>query len=177
MERLTGDKNVQDMGMVELAYNSCYAKDGKARYRDYDIDIDARQLAIELLERYAGIPNEFTCDDDFDEAIIGYMSYGIENIEGLIAVFYRNLWAIADLRERLKRYEDTGLTPEKIVEMDKMYQELGKEVMELRKRNLKREIVHKYGAVWCPNCDEYVETYYDYCPYCGQALVKERDNG
>lgn len=50
--------------------------------------------------------NEFKCDDDFDEAMIGYMSYGIENIEGLIAVFYRNLCAMADLRERLKRYED-----------------------------------------------------------------------
>ena len=50
--------------------------------------------------------NEFKCDDDFDEAMIGYMSYGIENIEGLIAVFYRNLCAMADLRGRLKRYED-----------------------------------------------------------------------
>ena len=106
MDRLTSDKDVKDMGMVELAYNSCYAKDGKARYRDYDIDIDARQLAIELLERYADIPNEFTCDDDFDDRIIDYMSYGMENPEGLIALFYRNLWAMADLRERLKRYED-----------------------------------------------------------------------
>ena len=133
MSRLTSDKDVQDMGMVELAYNSCYAKDGKARYRDYDIDIDARQFAIELLEGYADIPNEFTCDDDFDEAMIGYMSYGIENIEGLIALFYRNLWAMADLRERLKRYEDTRLTPEQVLEMDEMYQELSKEVMEYRK--------------------------------------------
>ena len=106
MDRLTSDKDVKDMGMVELAYNSCYANDGKARYRDFDTDIDARQFAMELLERYADIPNEFTCDDDFDEQMIEYMSYGIENPEGLIALFYRNLWAMADLRGRLKRYED-----------------------------------------------------------------------
>lgn len=106
MDRLTSDKDVKDMGMVELAYNSCYAKDGKARYRDFDTDIDARQFAMELLERYADIPNEFTCDDDFDEQMIEYMSYGIEDPEGLIALFYRNLWAMADLRGRLKRYED-----------------------------------------------------------------------
>ncbi len=106
MHRLTSDKDVKDMGMVELAYNSCYANDGKARYRDFDTDIDARQFAMELLERYADIPNEFTCDDDFDEQMIEYMSYGIENPEGLIALFYRNLWAMADLRGRLKRYED-----------------------------------------------------------------------
>lgn len=106
MDRLTSDKDVKDMGMVELAYNSCYANDGKARYRDFDTDIDARQFAMELLERYADIPNEFACDDDFDEQMIEYMSYGIENPEGLIALFYRNLWAMADLRGRLKRYED-----------------------------------------------------------------------
>ena len=106
MHRLTSDKDVKDMGMVELAYNSCYANDGKARYRDFDTDIDARQFAMELLERYADIPNEFTCDDDFNEQMIEYMSYGIENPEGLIALFYRNLWAMADLRGRLKRYED-----------------------------------------------------------------------
>ena len=106
MDRLTSDKDVKDMGMVELAYNSCYANDGKARYRDFDTDIDARQFAMELLERYADIPNEFACDDDFDEQMIEYMSYGIEDPEGLIALFYRNLWAMADLRGRLKRYED-----------------------------------------------------------------------
>lgn len=28
---------------------------------------------------------------------------------GLLALFYRNLWAMADLRERLKYYEDLEL--------------------------------------------------------------------
>ncbi len=84
---------------------------------------------------------------------------------------------IQEIVGRLSEYEDTNLTPEKIVEIDKMYRELGKEVMKLRERNLKREIVHEYGHAWCPECDERVETHYDYCPYCGQALVKERNNG
>mgnify|MGYP001863449407 CR=1 FL=1 len=35
---------------------------------------------------------------------------------------------------RLREYEDTGLTPEQIIEMDKMYTELAKEVMQLRKK-------------------------------------------
>ena len=39
MERLTTDKDVSEMGMFELAHNSCYIKDGKARYRDYNLDI------------------------------------------------------------------------------------------------------------------------------------------
>lgn len=106
MERLTTDKKVNEMSMFELAHNSCYVKDGEARYRNYDTDIDARELAIKLLDKYADIPNEFTCDDDFDEFIIDCLKYGTDRIEGIIALFYRNLLAMADLYQKLKKYED-----------------------------------------------------------------------
>lgn len=106
MERLTTDKDVSEMGMFELAHNSCYIKDGKARYRDYDLDIDARELTRKLLKDHAGEDDAFTCDEDFDEWMVDYMIDGIDSIEGIIALFYRNLWAMADLRKRLKLYED-----------------------------------------------------------------------
>ena len=69
-------------------------------------DFDARKLTIKLLEKYADIPNEFTCDEDFDEFISDALQYGTDSILGLIAIFYRNFWAMADLRETLKEYED-----------------------------------------------------------------------
>lgn len=106
MKRLTTNKEVSGMNMYELAHNSCYAKDGKARYRDFEDDFGARELAIKLLEKYAEITNEFTCYDDFDEFMMDALQYGADSILGLIAVFYRNLWAMADLREVLKEYED-----------------------------------------------------------------------
>lgn len=106
MNRLTTNKEVSEMNMYELAHNSCYAKDGKARVRDFDNDFDARELAIKLLEKYADIPNEFTCDEDFDEFMLDSLQYSTDSILGLIAVFYQKLWAMADLRERLKDYED-----------------------------------------------------------------------
>lgn len=106
MDRLTSNKIISEMSMYELAHNSCYAKDGKARYRDFEEDFDAREMTIKLLEKYAGIPNEFTCDEDFDDFIADALQYGMDSILGLIAVFYQNLWAMADLRERLKKYED-----------------------------------------------------------------------
>ena len=34
------------------------------------------------------------------------LSAGIDSTIGLLALFYRNLWAMADLRTRLKSYED-----------------------------------------------------------------------
>lgn len=106
MERLTSNKEVWRMGMYELAHNSCYAKDGLARIRDFEGDYDARELAINLLEKYADIPNDFTCDDDFDEFMLDSLQYGTDSILGLIALFYQKLWAMADLRETLKEYED-----------------------------------------------------------------------
>lgn len=106
MDRLTTNKDVSEMSMYELAHNSCYAKEGWARYRDYEIDIDARDLARDLLKRYADGDDAFTDDEDFGEYMNDAMQYGMNDIEGRIALFYRNLWAMADLRERLKYYED-----------------------------------------------------------------------
>lgn len=106
MNRLTTNKEVTEMNMYELAHNSCYAKEGNARYRDFENDFDARELTIKLLEKYANIPNEFTCDEDFDDFILDALQYGTDSILGLIAVFYQHLWAMADLRETLKKYED-----------------------------------------------------------------------
>lgn len=41
MERLTTNKSVADMSMIELAHNSCYADDERnVRYRDYDMEMD-----------------------------------------------------------------------------------------------------------------------------------------
>lgn len=138
MDRLTANKDTSKMSMVELAHNCCYAKDGKARYRNFDKDIDARDFARRLMQKYGFWEGEdyrdlLSNNDTFDEAMIENLYYGEDSLEGLIALFYRNLWVMADLHNRLKAYEDTGLTPEKILELDKMYQELSKEVMQYRK--------------------------------------------
>ena len=107
MKRLTSNRNVSEMGMVELAHNSCYrGENGWARYRDYCLDIDARELTRKLLKDYADGDNSFTDDNDFEDWMMDYLQDGMDSLEGLIALFYRNLWAIADLRERLKYYED-----------------------------------------------------------------------
>ena len=106
MERLTTNKRVSEMSMFELACNCCYVdKNGNARYRDFDTDVDARDLAMWLNEKYLKEePPQH--DDDFDEIMHDRLQYGFETLEGLIAVFYQKIWAMTELRERLKRYED-----------------------------------------------------------------------
>lgn len=106
MERFTTNKDVSEMGMYELAHNCCYYKDGSARCRDFESDIDARELTRQLLVKFADGDDAFQDDEDFDEEMLELLQYRTETIEGLVALFYRNLWAMADLREKLKEYED-----------------------------------------------------------------------
>lgn len=114
MKRLTVNKPVGEMNMVELAHNCCYVKNQNARYRDYETDVDVRNLARKLLKDYAGGDDAFTCDEDFDEKMEQGMAEGLDTIEGLIAVFYRNIWAMAELRERLAKFEELEKLPEQI---------------------------------------------------------------
>jgi hypothetical protein len=107
MERLTTNKSVADMLMIELAHNSCYADDERnARYRDYDMEMDARDFTRNLMATLT--KDELPVDDaEFDEEILdNLMIDPFSDVRGLIALFYRNLWAMADLREKLKYYED-----------------------------------------------------------------------
>lgn len=107
MERLTTNKSVADMSMIELAHNSCYADDErKARYRDYNLDVDSRWLVRNLAKDICGEDFKDLSDEEVDEYMASMLSVGIDSTIGLLALFYRNLWAMADLREKLKYYED-----------------------------------------------------------------------
>lgn len=107
MSRLTTHKKVEEMSMMELAHNCCYA-DGKcnARYRDYNLDIDSRQLVRNLMKDICNVDLTDLSDEEFEEYMGSMHQYEIDSTVGLLAVFYRNLWAMARLREKLQAYED-----------------------------------------------------------------------
>ena len=107
MGRLTTNKPVDEMSMLELVYNSCcVGEDGSAMYKDFETVRDARDFVRKLYMVH--LNEEMPTDDDiFDESMIDELQYEPEvHLNGLIALFYRNLWAMADLRETLKDYED-----------------------------------------------------------------------
>ena len=103
MKRLTMD-NVEEMGMYSLTHNCCYIDENRnTRYRDFVIDIDARELAKGLLRELTEGVVSLESDVDFDDRMgccIG--EDGICTPRGLIATFYQNFWAMAELREKLK---------------------------------------------------------------------------
>ena len=106
MKRMTMD-NVEEMGMFGLAHNCCYIDENRnTRYRDFEMDIDARELAKGLLRELTEDAVSFESDEDFDDWMGCYIGEdGICTQRGLIATFYQNLWAMAELREKLKYYE------------------------------------------------------------------------
>ena len=55
------DKPVAEMGICELVYNDCYVKGKQAMYRNYSVDMPARELirAVYQSIRYIGEPINF----------------------------------------------------------------------------------------------------------------------
>lgn len=79
--------------------------------------------------------------------------------------------------EKLANYEETGLTPEQIREIDRLYTEKCREVAELRQRDTPikvkpLEIYHPVGyrVGQCSKCENIVRDYMEFCFDCGCRL-------
>ena len=114
MKRLTVDKSAREMTGTELAHNCMYARDRWARYRDFDKDMDL----FDFIRVFANSEKtELPADnEEAADMLLDGLQYSIDNPFGRVALVYNLMWAMADLRERLKAYEDTGLTPEEIMD-------------------------------------------------------------
>lgn len=83
-----------------------------------------------------------------------------------------------ELVDTLAAYENTGLTPEQIREIDRLYAEKCREVPGLRQRDtpvkvkpigINHSIGSRVGV--CPKCDAIVHDYADrFCRECGRKL-------
>jgi hypothetical protein len=114
MERITLE-NVKEMGMYQLAHNHVFGKDGEVWYRDFDREISIRNLIREIAGKHDIDADLASYDDDtFDEAMLDNLQYGTEELSGVLALLNMILWGMADIREALKPYEDTGYEPEEI---------------------------------------------------------------
>ncbi|MDD3253092.1 MAG: hypothetical protein PHV18_11080 [Lachnospiraceae bacterium] len=139
------NKPVQDMDTIELATNSCYAKDGEAWYRNYDEDVTARDYARRIVKefdrgKYKDSVDEsfFTDDEEFDETMFDWCSYDVDCFQGFVALFYRNLWAMAEVYEELKDALNKDLK-EGEAKMDKPCKHCGKAVNALRGEAFEQE--------------------------------------
>lgn len=157
MRRMTTDKATSEMNMTELAHNCMYARDGWARYRDFEQDMDLRDFIREF-SRAEGA-GELTKDNEVqEELLLDNLQYWIDSPSGRVALVYRLMWALGDLREHLKKYEDIGLEPESIEE--------------LKEKGTARKMQKPNPNVFCcPECGETLDPMWSNCPWCGQRVT------
>lgn len=95
----------------EMALNLFYVKDKQTWVRGYGengADIALLDLMRKLICRYtetAEIP-ETMSDEDVMFTMEEWLFDGTDSIEGILALLYLAAWVCAELRERLKRFED-----------------------------------------------------------------------
>lgn len=129
MKRLTSD-NVFEMSMTELALNQVFVRDGWAWYRKAPEDecsvcdlirgAAAKGLDLEDIELDSNLT-----DEELGNVMLDWLQFGEKEPEGVLAILYRALWAMAEVRERLKLYEDICfaedgtelITPERLQEV------------------------------------------------------------
>jgi len=99
------------------------------------IRMTSRKLGIPIL--YEGAEDTVYNISEFlgDSLNFDYVDVGIHSLESLLGYFYTTAWAFADLRERLKQYEDTEFTPEEITEMRDKLILANDELLKLREEN------------------------------------------
>ena len=98
------EKNLTDK---ELAYNDCYVKGKQAMYRNYSVDMPARELIRAVYQsRNVGMPREFWENDEvFDEIMMDNLQYGYDTFDGLMAMLYQQIWSKAEMREVLLKVQ------------------------------------------------------------------------
>lgn len=89
--------------------------------------------------------------------------------------------SIVAMADKLEEYKNTGLTPEQIREVDKLYLEKCEEVNRLSDKLKRKKVLRPFECriggkthyrANCPSCESVLcETAkFKYCPYCAQAI-------
>jgi len=118
---------------------------------------DWEQIAYEVPRDKEGMYN-----------IVDLVSYAKEKEIGDILI---------QITEKLAEYEDLGLTPQQLMEVDKLYLEKCEEVNKLKEIRTPKKptwVLHQgkgNNYQKCPNCDKkWLYLNQDYCEWCGQAI-------
>lgn len=56
-------------------------------------------------------------EEELSEATFERLFDGTDTMEGVVALLYTAGWAFSEIRGRLKKYEDTGMSPEQVATM------------------------------------------------------------
>lgn len=69
---------------------------------------------------------------------------------------------------QLKKYEDTGITPEQLKIIEEEYSRMAHELAMLRKQ--RASVKPTKGQSLCPECGRHILRCYSFCPDCGSEI-------
>ena len=110
--RLTTDSPKNN---VEMALNLFFVKDKEVWVRGYGkdgADISLFDLSRDLTRWNCPYVDLDISDDSFSMMMAEWLWEDVESFEHVLALLYQAAWVCAELRERLKAYEDSKLSPE-----------------------------------------------------------------
>lgn len=127
MRRSTSD-NVFEMNMHQLALNQVYiGQDGWAWYRNGPEDEVSVCDMIRTAAETMGVELPILSDDELSDLLTDWLQYGAKEPEGVLSILYRALWAMAEVRVKLSRYEDAELSPEEATDLKRAWDMYGGE--------------------------------------------------
>ncbi len=112
MHRLTTDTPKDNF---EMALNLFYVKDEEVWARGYGkdgADISLLNLTREILSHQCPYVESDISDDDLIMMIPEWLFDDVRETEHVIGLLYQAAWVCAELREHLKQFEDSKLSPE-----------------------------------------------------------------
>ena len=120
MYRLTTDAPKDNHS---TALNLFYVQNGETMVRgggpapDYP-DVTLDDYIRRIAEAYhIDLDKGADSDEALHDVMYELLFDGIDTLDGIVATLYAAGWAFASLREKLKRYEDTGLEPTEVADM------------------------------------------------------------
>jgi len=103
--------------------------------------------------------------------------FAVASNQEIISKSYSEHYQVSEWLKKLKGYEKIGLTPQQLMEVDKLYLEKCEEVNKLNEKQIPKKptwVLHQgkgNNYQKCPNCDEkWLYLNQDYCEFCGQAI-------
>lgn len=119
MKRLTTDRpedNVQNtLNLFYIRNRETWIRGGgpAPQYKDVSLDDFMRRM---IKEKHVDekVPERWS---EFSEMMAEWLMDEPESETGMLALVYAAAWGFAEIRERLKRYEDTGAMPDVLEEL------------------------------------------------------------
>lgn len=106
MKRLTL-KNAFEMNMTELALNQVFVQDNQAWYlKEPENECSICDLVRGAAKTLDIALEQKLTDEELGDIMLDWGQFGETEPEGILAILYRALWAMAEVRERLRSYED-----------------------------------------------------------------------